>query len=170
MYCTTGFSPELLLCDPDNATYSALDFKKGVRETFFSYIVRLYWVCLFDETLVGCLVPLQAWWWHYDVRFGCLRQPLSVVCLVPLHTPAREAWWWHYDVRFGCLSGSLIRLNARPYCSLASGHMQDACVCLPQPPPALCPHPHQPRAAWAWLLCRRRWPCGSASRRATLRT
>lgn len=33
----TGFPPELLLCDPENVTYSALDFKKGVRETFFSY-------------------------------------------------------------------------------------------------------------------------------------
>jgi hypothetical protein len=36
-----GFPPELLLCDPDNQTYAALDFKKGVAETFLSYNVRL---------------------------------------------------------------------------------------------------------------------------------
>lgn len=36
-----GFPPELLLCDPENATYSALDFKKGVKETFFSYEASL---------------------------------------------------------------------------------------------------------------------------------
>lgn len=39
MHRTAGFPPELLLCDPENVTYSALDFKKGVRETFFSYDV-----------------------------------------------------------------------------------------------------------------------------------
>ena len=33
----TGLPPELLLCDPENATYSALEFRKGVRETFLSY-------------------------------------------------------------------------------------------------------------------------------------
>lgn len=39
---TAGFPPELLLCDPENVTYSALDFKKGVRETFFSYNVSVW--------------------------------------------------------------------------------------------------------------------------------
>ena len=36
----TGFPPELLLADPDNVTYNALDFKKGLKETFFSNAVR----------------------------------------------------------------------------------------------------------------------------------
>lgn len=42
MHRTAGFPPELLLCDPENVTYSALDFKKGVRETFFSYDVSVW--------------------------------------------------------------------------------------------------------------------------------
>lgn len=36
----TGFPADLLLCDPDNQTYAALDFKKGMAETFLSYNVR----------------------------------------------------------------------------------------------------------------------------------
>lgn len=32
----TGFPAELLLCDPDGTTFSALNFKKGVLQTFFS--------------------------------------------------------------------------------------------------------------------------------------
>lgn len=37
---TTGFPADLLLCDPDNVTYTSLGLKKGVRQTFFSYEVR----------------------------------------------------------------------------------------------------------------------------------
>lgn len=32
----TQFPPELLLADPNNVTYDALEFKKGIKETFFS--------------------------------------------------------------------------------------------------------------------------------------
>lgn len=32
----TQFPTELLLADPENATYDALEFKKGIKETFFS--------------------------------------------------------------------------------------------------------------------------------------
>lgn len=37
---TLGFPAELLLCDPDGTTFSALNFKKGVLQTFFSIEVR----------------------------------------------------------------------------------------------------------------------------------
>lgn len=33
----TGFPPEHLLADPDNVCYSAVGFKKGVKETFLSW-------------------------------------------------------------------------------------------------------------------------------------
>lgn len=36
----TGFPPEHLLGDPENVTYDALEFKKGVLQTFFSPEVR----------------------------------------------------------------------------------------------------------------------------------
>ncbi|PSC71988.1 seleno U [Micractinium conductrix] len=37
-FCTqTLFPPELLLCDPENVTYTALGLKKGIRQTFLSY-------------------------------------------------------------------------------------------------------------------------------------
>jgi hypothetical protein len=35
----TGFPAERLLADPDNVAYDALDFKKGLKETFFSVTV-----------------------------------------------------------------------------------------------------------------------------------
>lgn len=35
----TGFPADRLLADPDNVTYNALGFKKGIKETFFSWEV-----------------------------------------------------------------------------------------------------------------------------------
>ncbi|KAL4440489.1 hypothetical protein ABPG75_003490 [Micractinium tetrahymenae] len=53
----TGFPPELLLCDPENVTYSALGFKKGVRETFFSPETPLaFW----ERIKAGKMGDLQA--------------------------------------------------------------------------------------------------------------
>lgn len=48
-----GFPPDRLLCDPTNDTYSQLQFKKGVKETFLSVEVR---ACVWSA--VGPMHPI----------------------------------------------------------------------------------------------------------------
>lgn len=70
----TGFPAELLLCDPDNVTYTALGFKKGVQETFLSV-----------ET------PVAIWERIKGGRLGDLQEVLSTWTKTPLwHPPTQD--------------------------------------------------------------------------------
>lgn len=69
----TGFPADLLLCDPDNVTYTSLGLKKGVRQTFFSY-----------ET------PLAMW---ERIKSGAtkdIQEVLSVWTKTPLWIPPKQ--------------------------------------------------------------------------------